>query len=102
MDEAHGSGGNRLHPCRLGIEAAVGQPCDQAAHRKAEGSRGGRPPTIDGQAHERRHAASACPQHRAVATRCDELALRYQATIHVAAINIRLHHTWSTTWTSNA
>ena len=29
-------------------------------------------------------------RHRAVATRYDKLAIRYQATIHIAAINERL------------
>jgi transposase len=31
-------------------------------------------------------------QHRAVATRYDKLALRYQATVQLAAINIWLRH----------
>ncbi|MGW4121268.1 IS5 family transposase, partial [Nocardia sp. NPDC004711] len=31
-------------------------------------------------------------QHRAVATRFDKLAVRYQATIHIAVINQWLRH----------
>jgi transposase len=42
-------------------------------------------------------AASTCSgKHRAVATRHDKLAVRYEATIHIAAIKIWLRDPWNT------
>jgi transposase len=93
-DKAYSSRANRTALRARRIPHTIPERDDQQANRARRGARGGRPPAFDRQRYRQRNQVERLmnrrKQFRAVATRFDKLADRYQATITVADIFIWL------------
>jgi transposase len=93
-DKAYSSRANRAALRARRIPHTIPEREDQQAHRVRRGARGGRPPAFDRARYRQRNQVERLmnrrKQFRAVATRFDKLAVRYQATVAIADIFIWL------------
>jgi len=88
-DKAYSSRGNRAHLRRRGIKAVIPEKKDQAANRKKEGRRGGRPTCHDSDLYRERNTVerliNKLKAWRGIATRYDKSSESYLAGLHLRA-----------------
>jgi transposase len=96
-DKAYSNRAIREHLRRRRITTVIPEPVDQIRHRRARGSKGGRPPKFDPEAYKQRNTVErafnrlkAC---RGVAMRTDKRDYVYRGTIDVASIKLWLRDT---------
>jgi transposase len=89
-DKAYGSRANRAALRRRGITHTIPERDDVIASRAHKGSRGGRPPNFNAATYKHRNNVERGfgrrKNYRALATRYDRLASRYQATCTITSI----------------
>jgi transposase len=94
-DKAYSSRANRRLLRRRRIRAVIPERADQRAHRRRQGSVGGRPPAFDSEDYKQRNVIergfNTTKQWRGPATRYDKLALTYRGAIVLRAITIWLN-----------
>ncbi|MFE9443985.1 IS5 family transposase [Streptomyces sp. NPDC006602] len=95
-DKAHSSRVIRAGLRRRGIKATIPERSDQIDNRRRRGSLGGRRPPFDPEAYKHRNVVERCfsrlKQFRAVATRFDKLASRYEAGLHPGSLILWLRN----------
>lgn len=88
-DRAYSYRAIRTYLRRRQIPHTIPEKRDQAGHLRRS-SAGGRPPGFDRETYKRRHKVECriglLKQARGVATRYDELAVRYEATVQLTLI----------------
>lgn len=88
-DRAYSHPSTRAALRARGIAFTSPEKTDQIAHRKAKGSRGGRPPAFDPTVYAGRNVVERCfarlKQFRALATRYAKRAVYYRAVLIIAA-----------------
>jgi transposase len=89
-DKAYSHPSTRATMRARGIAFTSPERSDQIAHRKAKGSRGGRPPAFDPDRYAGRNVVERCfnrlKQFRALATRYTKRVAYYRSEIIIAAI----------------
>jgi transposase len=89
-DKAYSSRAIRAWCRRRAIAVTIPERADQVANRLRRGSRGGRPPAFAKETYKHRNLVERCfnrlKQFRAIATRYDKLATRYQAGLQLASL----------------
>jgi transposase len=89
-DKAYSHPSTRNALRQRGIRAVIPERSDQVSHRKARGSKGGRPPAFDAQTYRGRNVVERCfnkmKEWRGIATRYDKLAVTYLGGVVLAAI----------------
>lgn len=89
-DKGYSSRLIRTYLRRRGIPATIPERIDQIAGRQRRGRHGGRPPTFQRSLYRHRNVVERCfqrlKQFRGIATRYDQTARSYRATITLASL----------------